>query len=300
MSETRRRLFIITNPRTGRGKRAKLLRICQLLHESGAEVEMAISARRGEGTRLARRAIESGLFDAVVAAGGDGTAHDVARGLVGSDVPLGVIPLGTANVLAREIGMEFTPRMVAQTLLLGPARAIRVGMANEEPFLFVVGIGFDAEAVRHFESGGHRRFGMGGLAPPVLWALASERGRPLQVEVDGTPMMTAHWVIVTRVPHYAARIRLCDKTSLFDDRLCAVLFRGSGAALRLRQLAAMLTGMLPHEPSVSIVRARRLMIAGEEKVPVQMDGESTGRLPLNISLSDERIRLIFAAEMQGQ
>ena len=291
MSEARQRLFIIANPRIGRGKRADLLQICQLLYEGGAEVEMVISARRGEGAELARKAVDSGLFDAVIAAGGDGTVHDVARGLLGSEVPLGIVPLGTANVLAREIGMKPTPAMVARTLLFGPARAIRVGMANDEPFLFVVGVGFDAAAVRHFETGGYRRLGMGGLAPPVLRALAEGRKWPLSVELDGATH-EAHWVIVTRVPRYAANILLCEDASLFSDTLCVVLFRG-GRRARLRQLAALFTGLLPHDPGVSILHARHIRITGPADTPVQMDGESIGHLPLSLTTGEDRLRLIF-------
>ena len=289
--EMRRRLFIIANPRTGRGKRAMLLETCRFLHEAGAKVEMAITARRGEGAKLAARAVESGLFDAVIAAGGDGTAHDVAQGLIGSEVPLGIVPLGTANVLAREIGMKPAPDALAETLLFGPARTIRPGVANGQPFLFVVGIGFDAAAVRHFEAGGYRRMGLGGLAPPVLRALAEGTDWPLAVEIDGT-RQEAHWLIVTRVPRYAANILLCEEASLFSDTLCAVLFRG-GRAARLRQLAAMLAGLVRHEPSISIHRARQLHVTGPAATPVQIDGESAGRLPLLLTIGEENLRLIF-------
>ena len=226
-----------------------------------------------------------------VAAGGDGTVHDVARGLIGSELPLGIIPLGTANVLAREIGMEFGPRAVARTLLSGPAHAIRIGMANDEPFLFVVGVGFDAAAVRHFEAGNYRSMGLGGLAPPVLRTLAEGRKWALSVELDGVAH-EAHWVIVTRVPRYAANLLLCEDASLFSDHLCAVLFRG-GRRARLRQLAALFTGLLQHDPGVSILRAHHVRITGPADAPVQMDGESAGRLPLSLCVGEHPLPLIF-------
>ena len=122
------------------------------------------TARHGEGMKAAAEAAQSGSFDAVVAAGGDGTVHDAAEGLVGHPTPLGIIPMGTGNVFARELNLPRSPDGLARTLLDGNARAIPVGKVNGRPFLFVVGVGFDAEAVRLFENEGNRTLGRGGTS----------------------------------------------------------------------------------------------------------------------------------------
>ena len=124
---------------------------------------------------------QSGRFDAVVAAGGDGTVHDAAEGVVGHSTPLGFIPMGTGNVFAREINIFPTPDEIARTLLNGKARAIPIGQVNGRPFLFVIGVGFDAEAVRLFESEGSREFGRVGFVWPVLRALSSHKDRLLRI-----------------------------------------------------------------------------------------------------------------------
>ena len=98
-----------------------------------------------------------------MAAGGDGTVHDVAAGLLGTPIPLGIIPMGTANVFAREVGLPRSPERVASTLMNGKVGTIPVGQINGQPVLFVVGIGFDAEAVRQFETAGTRKLGQAGF-----------------------------------------------------------------------------------------------------------------------------------------
>jgi diacylglycerol kinase family enzyme len=76
----------------------------------------------------------------------EGTVHDATEGLVGHSMPLGIIPMGTGNVFARELNLPGSPDGLARTLLKGEARATPLGQVNGRPFLFVVGIGFDAEA----------------------------------------------------------------------------------------------------------------------------------------------------------
>ena len=105
----RHRFFVVHNPNAGTVARRHFDRVIGLLKDAGASLECVHTSRHGEGMRAAADAALSARFDAVVAAGGDGTVHDVATGLLGTPVPLGIIPMGTANVFAREIGLpEFT------------------------------------------------------------------------------------------------------------------------------------------------------------------------------------------------
>ena len=154
-------------------------RVTGLLKDAGASLDFVHTSRHGEGMRAAADAALSARFDVVVAAGGDGTVHDVATGLLGTPVPLGIIPMGTANVFAREIGVPTSPDRIAGMLLNGKVSTIPVGEINGQPVLFVVGVGFDAEAVRQFETAGTRKLGQAGFVMPVLHALVSERSRSL-------------------------------------------------------------------------------------------------------------------------
>src|SRR5690242_12278491 len=143
----RRRFFIVHNPNAGPATRQLYRATLSSLKLLGADLETIETTRHGDGMKAAAEAGKSENFDAVVAAGGDGTVHDAAEGLVGRSTPMGIIPMGTGNVFAKEIGLPRSPGELARMFVYGRERAIPVGLVNGRPFLFVIGVGFDAEAV---------------------------------------------------------------------------------------------------------------------------------------------------------
>jgi diacylglycerol kinase (ATP) len=288
---SRTRFFIIHNPNAGPTARQLYRVTLSSLKQLGARIEIVDTTLHGDGTTAADAA-KSGRFDAVVAAGGDGTAHDVAEGLVGRSTPLGIIPMGTGNVFAQEIHLPRSPGALAGMLMHGQARDIPVGKVNGRPFLFVIGVGFDAEAVRLFESEGSREFGQVGFVWPVLRALTSHKDRPLHITTN-RGVAEAHWVIVTRAKHYAGNLILAPDADIHQDRFFVLRIKGSGPLNRVRQLAALALGVINHDPAVHVEPATRVRIDGDRAVPVQIDGELLGELPLEIGLHPERLNVIF-------
>ena len=288
----RSRLFILHNPNAGPAARRHYHSILTLLRDAGAHAELVETSRHGEGMKVTAEAARSGKFDAIVAAGGDGTVHDAAEGTLGSATPLGIIPMGTANVFAREVGLPFSPEHVASALLYGTVRAIPVGQINARPFLFVVGIGFDAEAVAHFEASGTRQFGRIGLFGPVIRALVSHSDSLLRVTTNGGSS-EAQWIIVTRVKHYAGGLLLSRDADITKTKLYVVGFGGRGKLVRLRQLSALACGLVRYDPDVIIEPAEWVRVESDTRVPVQVDGEILGTLPAMIKLHPERLQVIF-------
>ncbi|MCG8509926.1 MAG: NAD(+)/NADH kinase, partial [Rhodospirillales bacterium] len=146
LARQRRRVLIIHNPVAGRRRRGFLDKILQALTDQGCAYQLRATNGRGDARSLAKEAAEE-PWDLVVAAGGDGTVNEVANGLYGTEMPLAVIPMGTANVLAAEIGLPTGARDIAHLISSGPARPIHVGMVNERLFVMMVGVGFDAKVV---------------------------------------------------------------------------------------------------------------------------------------------------------
>ena len=295
----RRTFFILHNPNAGRSARRHYHSTLTLLREAGAHTEVVETSKHGEGMRLTAEAARSGRFDAIVAAGGDGTVHDAAEGLLGSPTPLGIIPMGTANVFAREVGLPRTPEQVVCTLLYGPVRAIPVGQINARSFLFVVGIGFDAEAVAHFKSSGSRQLGQAGFVGPVMRALVSHSDRVLRVTTD-TGRSEAQWVIVTRVPRYAGGLLLSREADITQTKFYVVRFGGHGPLVRLRQLSALACGLIRHDPAVTIEAAEWVRVESDKLVPVQVDGEILGALPVEITVHPQQLKLIFPSDMSNR
>lgn len=290
----RQRLLILHNARSGRPGRRHYDQVLAHLIEAGCELRIVLTERAGDGMAAAAAAARSGDYDAVVAAGGDGTVHDVAAGLLGTGVPLGIIPAGTANVFSRELAFPHAPQSLAKHLRTAPARQLPVGDVNGRPFLFVLGVGLDAEAVRRFEAGRTRRLGQLGLAWPVLGALATTAPPPTLRVTTANGAGEAAWVIVTRTRHYAANLMLTAAADLGQPMFHVLRMRG-GVAYRIPQLAAMSIGALRHAPGVTLEQTEWLSIEADDPiVAVQVDGEVAKQLPLHITIHPQRLTVIAA------
>lgn len=156
------RARIIANPTSGSVTEAVLRDLretAKWLTAQGLPAELRLTARPGHATDLAREATEAGL-EMVVAAGGDGTVNDVIQALAGHTTALGVLPVGTVNVWAREMGIGLTLAEARETLLRGSLRQVDLGRAGKRYFLMMAGIGFDAEVARRVERGTLKRIGL--------------------------------------------------------------------------------------------------------------------------------------------
>src|SRR5580692_1881653 len=160
-------MVIVFNPVAGRRRAALLWRVLDVLAANGIRLDLAETHRAGHAEVLARDAVRGGA-PMVVAAGGDGTIAEVANGLMGSGARLGVIPLGTANVLAHELGLPFAPKSVAAALAFGRTCTLWPGQANGRDrtrlFVQMIGVGFDAHVVQHLPFTLKKMFGKGAYA----------------------------------------------------------------------------------------------------------------------------------------
>ena len=156
------RARIIVNPASGSATEATLRELretARWLTEHGLPSELRLTRGPGHATELAREATGAGL-EMVVAAGGDGTVNDVIQALAGHTTALGVLPVGTVNVWAREMGISLTATEARETLLHGVRRRVDLGRAGQRYFLMMAGIGFDAEVARRVERGPLKRIGL--------------------------------------------------------------------------------------------------------------------------------------------
>src|ERR1700761_1338865 len=181
-------MVIVFNPVAGRRRAHLLWRVLDVLVANGVRLDLAETHRAGHAEALAREAARRGEH-MVVAAGGDGTIAEVANGLLGTGVRLGVIPLGTANVLAHELALPFAPRAVAAALAFGRTRTLWPGLAQgaSGPRLFVqmLGVGFDAHVVHHLSLTLKRVCGRGAYVLQTLREVPRYRFRQIRMRIDG-------------------------------------------------------------------------------------------------------------------
>jgi len=243
---------------------------------------------------VSREAATSGEFDAVVAAGGDSTIRGAAAGLVGTDLPLGIVPVGTGNVMAAELGLGRNADRIADILINGNTIPVHGGMLNGEPFFLMAGAGFDADVVSRLSQSLKKQIGKAAYTGPVLRTLAGPLPK-LRVEVDGAGFDAA-WVIVTNARRYGGEFVLSPATALDRPGLRTVMLQPRTRLGLLKLMIKLAAGRLEDDPCVTSIESRRTVIDSDMPVPVQIDGETHGSTPVTIEPCDEPFRLIVPPE----
>ncbi|HTQ79486.1 MAG TPA: diacylglycerol kinase family protein [Thermoanaerobaculia bacterium] len=288
-----RRAALIDNPKAGRQRHARLRdAILAELRRGGFAVEAIPTAGPGDATRLARELAAAGKTEVVFAFGGDGTVREVAAGLLGSEVALGILPGGTVNLLARALGLPGDPVAAAAELPALAARPLDVGLAGSSPFLMMVSAGLDARVLSILDGDLKRRFGQLG----ILWQGLSEWWRysypEISLTVDGQPL-AATFVAVANIPLYAGPYPLVPSARHDDGHLDLLLFRGRRAATLGFACDLLLEGRHVTRPDVAIVPVESVVLEGPAGAFAQVDGDLCHEpFPLTVRLAPERLRVL--------
>jgi YegS/Rv2252/BmrU family lipid kinase len=290
-SPRRRRVLVIFNPAAGRRRRGRLDAVIAELRQRGAIVTLRETAAAGDAARFARDA-RVGDVDVVVAAGGDGTINEAANGIIdGAGLPLGIIPLGTANVLAAEIGLANDAASLARTIVEGHALAVRPGIANGRRFLLMTGVGFDAEVVAKVTPQQKRALGKAAYVMQSLNLLPRYDYPPFRLTIDGRTY-DAWSAIVAKGRYYAGRFVCAPHADLTVPSFEICIFERSGTGAVLSYGAALLCDRLPKHPGITSLTGHQIVIEGREGAPVQGDGDNFGILPLSIGIAPETLSLL--------
>jgi YegS/Rv2252/BmrU family lipid kinase len=287
--------MIIFNPAAGWRRRQRLAPGVEELRAHGCALTLRETERAGDAERLAAAA-DPAEVDVGVVAGGDGTVNEVINGLAGSPLPLALIPLGTANVLAAEIGLRTDPASVAACVALGEPRPIALGAANGRRFILMAGAGFDAHVVHQVSVPMKRRLGKGAYVLSTLRQLLVFPFPGYEVRTDHRTWRAAS-VIVANAGHYGGPFVIAPKASLQSDTLQVCLFERAGRLAVIGYGLALLSGRLPGLRSYRVVEARRLEVRGAPGEPLQVDGDTTGRLNAEIEVLPKALDLIYPPSM---
>lgn len=296
-------LLLIVNPTAGRRRRGLVDAVASRVRQEGWTVDVVETQAAGDARRLAETCNAS-RYGVIAVAGGDGTINEVINGLAGrgADAPaVGIVPLGTANVLAHELGLGFSAAAVARTMTAGRALSMRPGEAingtGARCFSLMAGAGFDAKVVAGVSAQLKRRLGRAAYVWRSL--VEARRYRPVryQVEIDGV-CHEASSVIVTRSRHYAGPYVVAPNAALGEPLLHVCLFERWGRSHTFRYGLALLLGRLPRTAGYRVVAGRAVRVsvlsdAGElREQPVQIDGDNALTLPVSIGLSAGAVRLL--------
>lgn len=294
-----KRAAIIFNPVARRLSRSRhlLQRTIEILEKQGIQATLVGTTAPGTAGVQARRQIEAGC-DLILAAGGDGTINEIASGMLHTNVPLAILPGGTANVLARELRMPMQmeavaarlPRMKPQRIAVG---RLRLKDSTPRPFLCMAGAGLDASIVKHLN------LDLKAVAGKLAYYAAgfAHVFRPLtefEVLVD-EQRYEASFALISRVRNYGGDLEIARGASLLRNEFEIVLFRGRQSYRYLPYLLGVAAGQIRRLSGVTILHGRSVVCRQPSDncdVFVQVDGELVGTLSMSADIIPDALTLL--------
>ncbi len=281
---------VIFNPTAGRGKGGEYIDAAKDMMGPGFEWEP--TRRAGHAMELAKEAATK--YQIVVGCGGDGTVGDVARGLIGTDATLGVIPLGTGNDFARNLGIPLELREATATVLNGVVRRIDVGTINGTHFVNNAGTGFDAQVMVTMNSS--IRFSGG----PVAFNLAILKNfftfRPFTLTYtadDNKPVMErAMMISVLNGTMYGAGMIAAPRADMDDGRLDVLIIKALPKLKLFPLIMRVRAGKHIGHPAVQMIQVRKLKIEGVPTQPLNVDGDIRGATPAEIGVLPQALKVL--------
>jgi diacylglycerol kinase (ATP) len=287
-----RSLLVIFNPTAGGRRRRRLDAALAALEHRGWDCEILETRARGDAEALARTASGEAKASRLLIAGGDGTINEAVNGALaaGAKLPLGIIPLGTANVLAAELGMMDMGEAV-DAASGGVMRTIWPGRANDRNFVLMAGAGFDAHVVANVDGALKKKIGKLAYVVTMI-RLAFRFPFPLyRVRIDGV-WHEAGSVVVAKGHYYGGRFVLAPQARLDKPEFQVCLFTKRGRWNLIRYALALPLGLLPKLKDIKLIAAREVLIEGPEGDPVQGDGDVIAHLPVTIRLADRPLTVV--------
>mgnify|MGYP001435955260 FL=1 len=284
------KIAIIYNPNAGSAKIKKLLKIKERLSLKSS-VTIYDTQKPGDATSIAKRECKN--FDIIVAAGGDGTINEVING-IDINTKLGIIPLGTANILAIEAGIKNDVKSICKSIEKGVTKKIYISNINNKKFFLMAGIGYDGDIVHKMKPSLKKIFGKAMFGFLGLLEFFKLKKYNIKVETESETAF-GNWVLVTNSKYYAGPYKITKSTSIFNDSIVCYVFNDLSRLGFLYYIFLILFyGDLGRSTKITKIISKNIKISSKEKINVQCDGEKYGNLPIEINFSSESVNLLTA------
>lgn len=279
------RICIIINP-AARGAKARLARLQKITRN----VVVKTTRGPGDAEAQAERAVEQG-YKTIVAAGGDGTVNEVVNGIGTAPVRLGILPMGTVNVFALELGIPFGLAAAWKIVRDGHVRNIDLASANGHFFVQMAGIGFDAQVVKENSHTTKRVLG------PLSYLLTATkvsvaRAPRLHVFTHGKQVAEGSFVLVGNGRFYGGPFSIFKDADQQDGLLDVCVFRGSDPLSIIRYLRGALFGSVSRFSDVHYFKAKTLEVEANRDVPLEVDGEVVGHSPVKFAVKHQKLHVL--------
>jgi diacylglycerol kinase (ATP) len=282
---------VILNP-TARSERAR--RWQERVRSICGDSVLCATSHPGEAEKLARNAVREG-FERIVAAGGDGTINEVVNGIAGSDAALGLLPIGTMNVFATELGLpSYDLNRCWEIIKAEHTRLIDLPSANGKHFVQLAGVGLDAQVVKETSLAFKRNFG----PLSYLFSAAQIAGRQpprLLIESENAVTDEGSFILIGNGRRYGGPFPFFKHAMIDDGLLDVLVFKRLGYLEIIKYLQNVIFSSDITLPEVEYFQTRRLRVSSEEEVPVEIDGELVGICPVEFELSEQRLKVLAPA-----
>jgi len=295
---SKRKVVLIANPKTGRYGSRRATAISDLsdyLVSRGLDVRLETTNAPGDATRIAHNAANNGTSDVVVV-GGDGTINEAIQGMAGTKARLAIIPRGTGNVLARELGLPLESEKAADVVIRSKTREVHFGVAIDERtdtrryFLLMAGIGLDASVVTNVQPSLKKRFGKAAFWLSGLSHLANWSPRAFHVEINDETL-SATFVTIGNAATYGGALAITPGAEIDKPEFEVCIIQTTSRLRYLRLLShAIRSGLSEQKEGVRFLKATSVRAFGD--APVQVDGEVIGHLPMRFEIAPYSLEVI--------
>ena len=288
------KIAIIYNPNAGQNRKHFLSRVLLFLEENNISFSLLATEKPNHATKIAEKLIDDDEYTKIVAAGGDGTINEVINGLYGSDKALGIIPLGTVSVLAREVGLDLDPKHVADAIIKRKIINIFPAMIEGRCFSLMASVGIDALSVKNVNLRLKKAIGKSAYVFSFIREAMKSKNNSHMVKIKKVEHKS-YYTIIAKGRYYAGEYICAPDATIEDKNLHVVMLKKKGLFELFKFFWAILRNKVSSLKHVDIIAASALTVFSKNEEAIQIDGDYYGQLPVTINVAEKAIKLIGPA-----
>jgi diacylglycerol kinase (ATP) len=286
-------IVLVANPAAKNASVRKIERAAHVLTCKGFEPVTFLTRKRGDAEKFASQSLEEKPY-CIIAGGGDGTINEVLNGAAGSDVPVAFLPLGTTNVLAKELGIPEDMEGALEAAVSRPARKVSLGRIEASGlrryFCLMAGVGLDGKAVHDVSASIKKVSGKAAYILSGIKNICTYSPEQLLLRLDGIELR-GYGAIICKASKYGGHFRVAPEANLEDAFFYTCVFKGRRRRDLVRYAIGVMTGRHLRYDDVAYVKSTGVQIEG--RAHIQIDGDYLGLSPAKLSVAKDIVNLIY-------
>ncbi|MFT8520323.1 diacylglycerol/lipid kinase family protein [Acetobacter syzygii] len=289
-----KKVLLIVNPNSGNYCQTKVLKFIENLYLLGVNVDVKKTIYAGHVKTLARTASLSNMYSHIIACGGDGTISEVAENIVGTKIILGILPIGTANVLAHDLKIPFDTQKNAQRIFSGRYSITWPGYVknNNKKYFFIQmsGIGIDAEIIKNNNKNLKKIIGKLSYVFTGFLSLLRYDMKFFTIDINGEKYKST-FAIISKGELYAGKYKLFTSQNYNKKSFSVLIFKSKSKFVLLYSILSIFLFKNRNLKSLRYIESSSLKVISEKKVPIQCDGDEKCYTPVCIDVSDYPLKI---------